>query len=291
MVAFELFCEFLFWSQKSGTVGSNFGFARKKSTENVKQVYQQLAFIFSSNTVSMMTPEERTEYLVRFLNLPVRDLAPTGLCKSDVYLSVRDMAFNMKPRPVLANIINPYARYCFDPIPVEIEEGKAGNFSAKKVFPTITGAMYKNFVNLTAENKSIAFRPSIIMVDDPVLASYLAEEIPSNSGTEIKLVNVKDTTLTNIDGIECNLEEAANSVWGILKKEVQKLVTGESLNPVVQRENDKIFPIVLRACQNSACGKLDISHKLCRNCMHATYCSAECQKCDWKRHKKLCSKK
>ena len=214
-----------------------------------------------------MTPEERSSYLLQFLNLPVRDIAPTGLCKSDVYLSIRDMAFDLKPRPVLANIINPYARYCFDPIPV---------------------AMYKNFVTLTAENVSIAFRPSVIMVDDPVLASFLLQEIPVGCGTEIRYVDVKTTTLTNIDGITCNLQEAANSVWAIIRKEIQKLVTKQTQDA---SEKDKVLPIVLSACQNSTCGKLDNSHKSCSNCMNALYCSAACQKSGWKKHKKNCIKK
>ena len=39
------------------------------------------------------------------------------------------------------------------------------------------------------------------------------------------------------------------------------------------------------------CGKQTESMKRCGACLITTYCSRECQKSDWKRHKKDCTKK
>jgi len=46
----------------------------------------------------------------------------------------------------------------------------------------------------------------------------------------------------------------------------------------------------VRACQNMQCLKTehDATMLRCGACKYATYCSKECQKLDWKRHKKDC---
>ena len=37
------------------------------------------------------------------------------------------------------------------------------------------------------------------------------------------------------------------------------------------------------------CGKQGVGFKRCSRCKHASYCGAECQNADWKRHKKKCA--
>jgi len=43
-----------------------------------------------------------------------------------------------------------------------------------------------------------------------------------------------------------------------------------------------------KSCNN--CGKMN-NIKLCSRCRSVYYCSVECQRCNWKQHKKNCNKK
>lgn len=51
---------------------------------------------------------------------------------------------------------------------------------------------------------------------------------------------------------------------------------------------DKDWGVVRKLC--NACGKTSPTAKICEACRNATYCSPECQRADWDRHKGYCNK-
>ena len=53
----------------------------------------------------------------------------------------------------------------------------------------------------------------------------------------------------------------------------------------ISRKNNQGIE-ALKKCENESCTKKGI--KMCKSCLFYTYCSPECQKAHWKKHKRLC---
>jgi len=115
----------------------------------------------------------------KFLALKLSDRSPTGLIKADIYVSVRELLLEVAsgPRPLISNWINPYAAFVYPPFPIiPATEGQEPN--ARDAYPNLIGALYECFIGLKDDNgTSIAYRPSVIMVDDPVLQFYFNQDL------------------------------------------------------------------------------------------------------------------
>ena len=70
------------------------------------------------------------------------------------------------------------------------------------------------------------------------------------------------------------------------KKAIMKLAKKAIMKQESNYETEKA--IMNDIC--SACGKIEGEKKRCGRCNKTKYCSKECQKQDWKEHKKVCSK-
>ena len=222
-----------------------------------------------------------------FLKLPLREMSPTGLVRSDIYVSVRDLSLDVSdgPRPLIANWINPYAAFVYPPFPI-IQDVP----NAKTAYPNLMDAVYDCFVNLKdADGNIIAYRPAVILVDDPVLQYYWQADL-GNSGTVVRSVNQNTETLVHADGTEFQLVTPANHCWLNFRKGIiefmknQEGEKGSSLSdPAV---DETIIPLVLTACMH--CGVFKTKLLACGSCLGAFYCDRDCQKGGWKRHKVLC---
>lgn len=243
---------------------------------------------------------------VQFLSLPLRERSPTGLVRADVYISVRELKLEVAtgPRPLIANWINPYAAFVYPPFPVIQNEP-----NAKSAYPNLVNAFYECFITLKDDKgESIAHRPAVIMVDDPVLQFYFLEDL-RGTGTDVRVVNQNTEVLTADDGKKFNLVAPADHCWlnfrrGIIEfmkqQEVKKAAAvaeararGEDVpetdnEPPASSINPDVVPAVLTACMNCGCFRTHL--QACGKCLSAFYCSRDCQVAGWKRHKRLCKK-
>jgi hypothetical protein len=104
---------------------------------------------------------------------------------------------------------------------------------------------------------------------------------------------------------ECQLSNQQFRIsWGyfVLYLISKKIIENDDLNgPLIFETNKKLyntsqdvnsnpeFKQFYSECGNLYCSKPNCNLK-CGNCKHIKYCSVECQKKDWKRHKKMCFK-
>lgn len=57
---------------------------------------------------------------------------------------------------------------------------------------------------------------------------------------------------------------------------------------IEQRQSTTLLQLTPKACANSSCDRIAINRgdfKRCSKCKAVWYCSVECQKADWRRHK------
>lgn len=66
---------------------------------------------------------------------------------------------------------------------------------------------------------------------------------------------------------------------------LHKLIEDKKETLKISRKNNQGIE-TLQKCENETCLKKGI--KMCKSCLFFTYCSPECQKAHWKKHKRLC---
>ena len=248
-----------------------------------------------------------------FLALPPRDLAPSGYCKFDTFISMKQMNFHANPPPRAATIMIPSARFQFR----SIHGIKSENPVAHEEYPKLINTFYAAFFNEPIMHQ----RPTKVLVDDPVLASYLKSDL-DGTGTDVILVNeatylIDESKYSNgeiVKKSEIPLLQVSIGTWedlqqmtiqqiGLSKKSPDQMIyrnkdagVRESnkapgkykLNGSRSKELEYPTPISLHACNFQECGKIAIGHKKCGRCLCAFYCCQEHQQSDWKIHKKQC---
>jgi hypothetical protein len=243
---------------------------------------------------------DNDELRSKFLALKVSDRSPTGLIKADIYVSVRELLLEVAsgPRPLIANWINPYAAFVYPPFPIiPAEEGMEPN--AKSAYPNLIGALYECFIGLKDDaGVSIAYRPSVIMVDDPVLQYYFNLDL-AGSGTEVVVVRQDKQLLQHEDKSFFMLLTPANHCWTNFRKGIidfMKTEESKGAAATTKPEDDVpalidegAIPVVVTACMH--CGVFRSRLHSCARCMVAQYCSRDCQVAGWKRHKAFCKKR
>jgi ribosomal protein L32 len=74
---------------------------------------------------------------------------------------------------------------------------------------------------------------------------------------------------------------------------IQSIIDSEGYGQRVSHPQDSLQAVVLQTC--NTCGhppaNLGSTLNVCGRCKEAHYCSTECQRADWPKHKKVCSPK
>ncbi len=235
--------------------------------------------------------------LSSFLKLPMLERAPSGIFKTDMYITFRELTFQADPPPMLAIAINPQARSLQAAVPILERSPTAG--SAYRRFAT---EFYKTFLRF-----SHPYRPAHIMVDDPVFCAFLSADL-RDSGTTVRVVSDETELIEESELKPSSMNEPARlplvAIASRMVLQVQEQILadhqgtrgGPSPPPGLPNLADVLRPLpmcpkIMRACGAPACGKLSPSLKACLGCKRAWYCGVPCQKAAWSRHKPSCRPK
>jgi hypothetical protein len=236
----------------------------------------------------------------RFLALPVAKRAPSDLVPSDVYVSTRRMGFqglSGEQPPSVALGINPYARFIVFCVPIQQRE----RLHAPELYPRVIEALYGAHVQ---PPQGEAYRPAVILCDDPVLVEMLMADL-SDSGTTASVVQLSTALIDDeIKGAsdQTSLLAISDGVFIQMEKTLLSLMQGRALPETSDDAKvaqcgrkfrpdpsvPEIPPIVFHACGNPTCALLKTDAQKCSACRRAWYCSKDCQRAAWRVHKNIC---
>lgn len=232
----------------------------------------------------------------KFLKLPVKKYYKNAPYTTDSFFSLRKLTYFDIIPPILAICISTEKKYiiCSEPI---TDVSYMFVKKSQEFFENSAKIIYQGFLEFVETNSYILenqepFRPELIMVDNPLFAEYLSNEL-KGSGTFIEYVNdhsyvTKDGTpvLASINAVAFYM----NSIRGGVLDSYPDPKIIKVKNGYILDEKDK-YPNKMVSCCNIQCQLLDVNMKKCSKCKLKYYCSVECQKLDWEEHRKICKEK
>lgn len=228
-----------------------------------------------------------------YLNLPQRKAPQFGRY---LYITMRKLTFDASPPPMLLFGMDPYSKYTSFSLPLKKIEGSS-------LIPLIIKTFLSYYINMKETKEK--FRPSFIYLDDFLLYQEI-DKILKNSNTIIKMVDenkdlIDDQMVTNQKFPTPLIQIITHLSWDFsneICKRINQKPKNENMPPKSKLVKDKYviedkenYPKKLLFCCNNECILLKDDLKKCSGCHKAHYCSAECQKVDWRNHKLICVKK
>jgi len=216
---------------------------------------------------------ENTVYA--FNRLPRPRTTPTGL-PNHWYFTIRHVP--LTPPGDLLHLVHPLSRYIHCAGPKQILSLPSPAAQAHVVVPLLLESFLSGLGNgLNGEGLDIpVFAPWSWGTNDAKLARAIEEKL--------RVLGVREELCT----VQCGNKEheaISDESWSGFYAQLTKMM---SQHPDMERTGGPGAQ-VCGGCRKD-CSSLSKPLKRCTRCGEARYCSRECQKADWKQHKKVCGK-
>ena len=207
-----------------------------------------------------------------FNNLPRPQTTPTNL-PNHWYFTIRHVDLN--PPGDLVHLVNPQSHYIHCAGPTQILPLPSPTAKANTIVPLLLDSFIQG-INTGPDKEPLpdmpAFAPWSWGTKDPELAKAIEKKL--------KEVGVKKELCTVQLGTK-EQEDVSDETWtGFMQTLKERVLVDEN------QERDVTTCATCKKGSSALSGPL----KKCSRCEGPRYCSQECQKADWKQHKKVCGK-
>lgn len=227
----------------------------------------------------LATSTDTMETLVQDFNkLPRPQTTPTGL-PNHWYFSVRHV--DLSPPGDLVHLVHPASRHVRCEGPDDIIS--LSSLAARAA--TIVPLLLRSFVRGDSAGNAPKFAPWTWGTNcDPELARAIEARLKwvgvKAELCTLQLGNEKDENISN---------EAWSGFFGALKQKAGGDGIKETAVNRLESSDQNSSAAACATCKRDQ-ASLSSPMKRCSGCSGQRYCSKECQKADWKQHKKVCGK-
>jgi len=243
----------------------------------------------------------REQILQQYLDLNMSATLPNGNIskiphvKSDIYVTLRHFQFRSSPPPLACIVLNPHSKMVHACFPIS----NLGR-SAHDIYPQVLRMLYESFIEQDLHTR---YRPSTIMVDDPVLAAFMRAEL-HGSGTRIRVVYERHEIIATVHSDEdTSLSRACSDRMPEIRRATISFLRDTAWSTKWKVKGDEAVaaaiaaddgpdhePLILKAC--ASCGALQSCIRRCSGCnLQQNYCSSQCMLDGWRKHKHDCAEK
>lgn len=213
----------------------------------------------------MSSKQEAEAAVVQAFNNLSRDkLTPSGLL-NHWHFTIRHV--DLDPPGDLVHLVHPFSNFIHCAGPTQILSLPSAAAKADVIVPLLLDSFIQGIAISPNEKPMEAFAPFTWATGDPELVKAIEKRLEEVGVTE-ELCMVHEGTKEQ--------QDISDATWAGFMDSLKKRASGS--------ENDTTVCATCRKDKSTLPNPL----KKCSGCGGPRYCSRECQKADWKQHKKFC---